>query len=107
MSPRQVRCAVLVSRTCCCPCCDVSAAEADELRVQWGKNELEEKSKPKWLVFVELVCTCLARLMLNSQHVSSFIMGAAHPVSSNALKLQAWQRYICTDSVLIGTRFLQ
>ncbi|WIA12441.1 hypothetical protein OEZ85_012477 [Tetradesmus obliquus] len=33
----------------------LTTAEADELRVQWGKNELEEKSKPKWLVFVELL----------------------------------------------------
>jgi hypothetical protein len=35
------------------------SAEADELRLQWGKNELEEKSKPKWLVFVELVSAWL------------------------------------------------
>ena len=31
------------------------SAEADELRVQWGKNELEEKSTPKWLIFIKLV----------------------------------------------------
>jgi hypothetical protein len=37
-------------------------AEADELRLQWGKNELEEKSKPKWLVFVELVRAWLQQL---------------------------------------------
>jgi hypothetical protein len=26
--------------------------EADELLAKWGKNELEQKSTPKWLIFV-------------------------------------------------------
>lgn len=43
------------------PCPHV--AEADELRAKWGKNELEEKSVPKWLIFVKGVsvipCPCL------------------------------------------------
>jgi hypothetical protein len=30
-------------------------AEADELRVQWGWNELEEKSTPKWVTYLHMV----------------------------------------------------
>jgi hypothetical protein len=56
--------AMLLQLTCCLSCHCVPAAEADGLRVQWGKNELEEKSKPKWLVFVELVRACLTWLLL-------------------------------------------
>lgn len=28
-------------------------AEADQLLLQWGKNELEEKRTPKWLVYLQ------------------------------------------------------
>jgi hypothetical protein len=45
-------------------------AEADELRLKWGKNELEEKSKPKCLVFVELVGAWMLQL-LSSGHCRS------------------------------------
>lgn len=30
----------------------ITDAEAEELRVQWGRNELEEKVTPSWLIFV-------------------------------------------------------
>ena len=33
----------------------MSHAEAAELLIKWGRNELEEKSKPKWKLFVEQV----------------------------------------------------
>jgi hypothetical protein len=35
-------------------------AEADQLRLEWGKNELEEKSTPKWLIFIKLVRSALS-----------------------------------------------
>lgn len=31
------------------------SAEADRLLQQWGRNELEEKSTPKWLIFLKMV----------------------------------------------------
>lgn len=35
--------------------CATLSPEAEGLQHQWGKNELEEKTKPKWLVFLELL----------------------------------------------------
>jgi hypothetical protein len=28
-------------------------AEAEALLLEWGKNELQEKSVPKWLVYIQ------------------------------------------------------
>lgn len=36
----------------------VPTPEADELRLKWGPNELEEKSTPKWLVYLNMVRMC-------------------------------------------------
>lgn len=33
--------------------CALALAEAEALLLQWGRNELEEKSKPKWKLLAE------------------------------------------------------
>ena len=45
---------------CCCPhtltpSVPVLVAEAATLLTQWGRNELEEKRTPKWLVYLQQV----------------------------------------------------
>jgi hypothetical protein len=52
----------LLTRRCCClpPAGSPQThlhrtTEADELRVTHGYNELEEKSTPKWVVYLNMV----------------------------------------------------
>lgn len=33
------------------------STEAEALLQEWGRNELEEKSTPKWLIFLKMVRT--------------------------------------------------
>ena len=36
----------------------LTTREAEALLVKFGKNELEDKQKPKWLIFIEQVNLC-------------------------------------------------
>ncbi len=49
---RQLPCTPRLCVTTPVPPCPV-AAEANTLLAQWGKNELEEKRTPKWLVYLK------------------------------------------------------
>ena len=42
-----------VAHGCMTPCVCVCVAEAEELLKTWGRNELEEKSVPSWLIFLQ------------------------------------------------------
>ena len=42
-------------------------AEAEALLAEWGRNELEEKSTPKWLIFLKMVRTHALRWCLPLQ----------------------------------------
>ena len=39
--------------TAALPCVCVCVAEAEELLKTWGRNELEEKNVPSWLIFLQ------------------------------------------------------